>query len=75
MSDSRGKTTEKAPPEEEIDLAVVDEIVAECGHAPDQAIPILQAIQEHFRYLPREALERVCEISEITPSQLSGALP
>ena len=28
--------------------------------APEAVIPILQAIQAHYRYLPQEALERVC---------------
>ncbi len=35
-------------------------------------IPILQAIQEKYNYLPEEALRRVCEISEITPAQIVG---
>ena len=35
-------------------------------------IPVLQAIQERYNYLPEEALRRVCEISEITPAQIVG---
>ena len=58
--------------EDEIDLSFVDAIVERLGTGADSAIPILQAIQERFRYLPRAALERVCEITEITPSVLSG---
>ncbi|MBC7354218.1 MAG: NAD(P)H-dependent oxidoreductase subunit E, partial [Thermogutta sp.] len=55
-----------------IDLRVVDEIVERCGRGPEAAIPILQAIQSHFRYLPQEALERVCELTQVRPAQLIG---
>ncbi|HOA53928.1 MAG TPA: NAD(P)H-dependent oxidoreductase subunit E, partial [Thermogutta sp.] len=55
-----------------VDLNIVDEIVERCGRKPEAAIPILQAIQAHFRYLPQEALERVCQLTEIRPSQLIG---
>ncbi|MFA9471714.1 MAG: hypothetical protein ACERNK_14170, partial [Deltaproteobacteria bacterium] len=47
-------------------LAKTDAIVARCGSAPAVAIPILQALQSEFRHLPRAALERVCETTEIT---------
>ena len=36
------------------------------------AIPLLQAIQTHYRYLPDEALHRLCEITEISPAQIAG---
>jgi NADH:ubiquinone oxidoreductase subunit E len=55
-----------------IDLTVVDKIVEECGKGIEQAIPILQKIQTHFRFLPMETLEHVAKISDITPSQLYG---
>jgi NADH:ubiquinone oxidoreductase subunit E len=46
-----------------IDLAEVDRIVAHTGSGPEHALPVLQAIQSHFRYLPEAALRRVCEIT------------
>ncbi|TSA30057.1 MAG: 4Fe-4S dicluster domain-containing protein [Bacteroidetes bacterium] len=52
--------------------AVVDQIVAECGSSTEAVILILQAIQEEFNYLPDEAMERVCAITEITPSRITG---
>jgi NADH-quinone oxidoreductase subunit F len=56
----------------ELDLAPVDEIIrAEGGHA-QSAIPILQAIQSRYRYLPDEALGRVCRTTQITPAQIAG---
>lgn len=50
----------------------VDKTVEEIGRGTELVIPIVQAIQEHYRYLPQEALQRVCEISEITPAQITG---
>lgn len=56
----------------EIDLAFVDAVVAKEGRGTEAAIPILQAIQSHYRYLPDEALRRVCDLTEITPAQIAG---
>ncbi len=54
------------------DLSFVDKIVEEIGQGTEVVIPILQAIQEHYRYLPEETLQRVCEITDITPAQIIG---
>jgi NADH-quinone oxidoreductase subunit F len=56
----------------EIDLEFVDRTVAELGREQDAAILILQVLQQHYRYLPEAALRRVCEISEITPADITG---
>jgi len=56
----------------ELDLEFVDRTVQELGRAPQAVIPILQAIQDHYRYLPGEALKRVCETTEITPAAITG---
>jgi len=58
--------------EQEIDLSFVDAIVAKQGRDHEAAVPILQAIQAHYGYLPDEALQRVCELTEIEPSQIAG---
>jgi NADH-quinone oxidoreductase subunit F len=60
------KTTEM------IDLGHIGRIVDETGGEPDAVIPILQAIQQQYRYLPEEALRRVCELTEITPASIMG---
>ncbi len=54
------------------DLSFVDRTVERLGRGAEQVIPILQAIQEHYRYLPQEALERVCQLTEITPATIAG---
>ena len=56
----------------ELDLAEVDRIVARTGSGPAHALPVLQAIQAHYRYLPEAALRRVCEITSIPPAALRG---
>ena len=55
-----------------VDLAFVDALISQEGRSAEAAIPILQAIQEHYRYLPDEALRRVCERTEVTPAQIAG---
>ncbi|MEW6199891.1 MAG: NAD(P)H-dependent oxidoreductase subunit E [Planctomycetota bacterium] len=60
------------PVVEAVDLAAVDVIVARLGRGPESAIPILQAIQAHYRHVPDAALHRVCETTDITPAQLTS---
>ncbi len=57
---------------EEIDLAEIDRMIEEIGTGPEAVIPILQAIQGRYRYLPEAAMERVCERTEITPATIEG---
>jgi NADH:ubiquinone oxidoreductase subunit E len=56
----------------EIDLTFVDRVVAEEGRSKEAAIVILQRIQRHYRFLPDDALRRVCELTEISPAQIAG---
>jgi NADH:ubiquinone oxidoreductase subunit E len=70
---ARAHRTPSAATPPALDLAFVDEAVARIGRGKEAAIPLLQAIQEHYRYLPDAALARVCELTEITPSQIAGA--
>ncbi len=57
---------------EELDLTFVDRGVERIGAGPEKVLEILQTIQGHYGYLPQEALERVCELTEITPAAISG---
>jgi NADH:ubiquinone oxidoreductase subunit E len=68
---TRGKpvSTTLPPP---LDLSVVDDIVHREGTSLEAVIPILQAIQAHYRYLPDEAMRRVCELTGIPPALLAG---
>jgi NADH:ubiquinone oxidoreductase subunit E len=55
-----------------LDLSFVDQFVAREGRGKESAIILLQAIQAHYRYLPDEALHRLCELTEITPAEVAG---
>ena len=55
-----------------IDFNHINQIISEKGTARNALIPILQAIQHKYNYLPEEALRYVCEKTDITPAQLVG---
>ena len=55
-----------------VDLTFIDETVERVGDTPDSVIPILQAIQDHYGYLPQEGLRRVCDSTQITPAAIEG---
>ena len=58
----------------QIDRGKVDEFIARHGTGREGTIPILQGIQETYRYVPIEALEYVCARTDITRSQLHGVV-
>ena len=55
-----------------IDLNKIDSIVSEKGTTREALIPILQAIQREFNYLPEEALRHVSETTKIKPAEIIG---
>lgn len=67
-----GAPPAKRPAGDGLDLSFVEALLARLGPSREAAIPILQAIQDHYRYLPDAALARVCERTEITPAQIAG---
>jgi NADH-quinone oxidoreductase subunit F len=50
----------------------VDQIIDKSGRSSGSVIPILQAIQQKFNYLPEDALKYVCRKTDITPEQIIG---
>lgn len=46
--------------------------IAKFGRHPGAVIPILQALQDEYGYLPGEALLQISELSEITPATVAG---
>jgi len=57
---------------DELDLTFVDQVVKKTGTGAENVLEILQAVQGRFGYLPQEALERVCRITQITPASIAG---
>jgi NADH:ubiquinone oxidoreductase subunit E len=60
------------PEESPLDMSFVDQAAAQLGRGKEAAIPLLQAIQQHYRYLPDEALQHLCEITQITQAEIAG---
>ncbi len=56
----------------ELDLTFVDSAVERIGRDGSACIPLLQAVQDAYGWLPPEAMSRVCERTEITPAQIAG---
>lgn len=54
-----------------LDLAAVDRAVAEHGRRPEALIPILHDLQDHYNYLPAEALRRIAQLTTITPQAIT----
>jgi NADH-quinone oxidoreductase subunit F len=50
----------------------INHIIDQTGTRKEAVIPILQAIQKHYNYLPEEALKQVCDNTEITPAEIIG---
>ena len=50
----------------------IESILALTGTGRDAVIPILQAVQRKFNYLPEEDLREVCSLTDITPDQIIG---
>jgi NADH-quinone oxidoreductase subunit F len=52
--------------------AFMDQKLDAIGRGPESVIPILQAIQTEYGYLPSEALEYIAENSDISPASIDG---
>jgi NADH:ubiquinone oxidoreductase subunit E len=53
-----------------IDIKDIDIIVNSVGKEKKHSITILQAIQKKYNYLHREAMEHLCDITELTPASV-----
>ncbi|MCK5820750.1 MAG: NAD(P)H-dependent oxidoreductase subunit E [Bacteroidales bacterium] len=56
----------------ELNLRDLDHIIADLGKGTEQVIPILQAIQLKYNFLPEEALRYICDNTNITAEQITG---
>ncbi len=55
----------------ELDITLKNIIQAQ-GRNKKSVIPILQAIQDEYHYLPENILKKICEQTEITPDLIMG---
>jgi NADH-quinone oxidoreductase subunit F len=56
----------------QVDLKFVDETIQRIGTSPDAVLPILQAMQEFYGYLPEEALVHISQHTRIRPAAIAG---
>ena len=54
----------------DLDVSFVDQSVERIGRAAQYVLPLLQAIQGHYGYLPTAALERLCAVSDCTAADV-----
>lgn len=47
-------------------------LISQIGSTPEKAIPLLQAVQKEFRYIPIEAIEYIAANTEMTETKLYG---
>lgn len=50
----------------------IHDIIQQTGTAKEAVIPILQAIQKLYNYLPEDALKMVCDRTDITAAEIVG---
>ncbi|MBF0454143.1 MAG: NAD(P)H-dependent oxidoreductase subunit E [Magnetococcales bacterium] len=55
-----------------VDPAQVQGWITTLGKEPSAAVPLLQAVQRAFGYLPRKAMDLIVENTDINASQLFG---
>jgi len=52
--------------------SIIDEVVKMTGRDKEKVISILQEVQKRLNWLPSEALKYICQVTDITPEQISG---
>jgi NADH-quinone oxidoreductase subunit F len=56
----------------QVNIQDIDHILDGTGRDKRSVIPILQAIQQKYNYLPEKALRYVCNVTDITPDRIIG---
>ena len=54
------------------DTSFVAQQIAALGHGPSALIPLLQAIQNHYHYLPPEVLQYVAQHADVPPAAVTA---
>ncbi|MFC1569979.1 NAD(P)H-dependent oxidoreductase subunit E [bacterium] len=57
---------------EQFDIQILKGLISQKGKQRADLIPILQAVQNQYNYLPEPVLRQLCEITEITPADIAG---
>jgi NADH-quinone oxidoreductase subunit E len=66
------ETTLEQPRTTERRFTRVHEIIQECGATESSLIPILQQVQEEYRYLPEEVMVYIATVLDVPPASVFG---
>ncbi|NMB39542.1 MAG: NADH-quinone oxidoreductase subunit NuoE [Firmicutes bacterium] len=64
--------TDQIVQDADVELSFLSSVVKENGNQPAALIPILQMIQEKYRYLPKNAMEFVADALGLSPATVYG---
>lgn len=59
---------------EEVDLGPANRVIDKYIHLPGNLMPVLQAAQDEYGYIPRQVAELISERLNVYPSQVYGVL-
>jgi NADH-quinone oxidoreductase subunit F len=57
---------------EDLELALIEKIIKIKGKEKSSLIPVLQEVQKLYRYLPAEALLKICELTGLSQAEVTG---
>ncbi|MGB6066890.1 MAG: NAD(P)H-dependent oxidoreductase subunit E [Desulfomonilaceae bacterium] len=60
--------------EQELDIGLLDEILKQFQPVRESLIPVLQAVQEKFGYIPSDTMEPIAKFIKIFPSEVTGVI-
>ncbi len=60
--------------EQELDIGLLDEILKQFQPVRENLIPVLQAVQEKFGYIPSDTVEPIAKFIKIFPSEITGVI-
>ena len=60
--------------DQSISAGELDRVVDGIGHGEEDLVPLLQAVQRRFNYLPPAALERIGEVTGLSPARIHGVV-
>ena len=72
MAQALAKAVEEKPKNTERSFQRVLEIIEECGAKESSLIPILQKVQDEYRYLPQEILAFIATALNVPPATVFG---
>lgn len=72
MSEAAAQQVEEQEPE--VDLSLAEKVIEKYIDMPGNLMPVLQAVQDVYGYVPRVAADLIAERLNVYPSQIYGVL-